>query len=156
MGAPMDKKISAVKARKLAEGGLNDILVPSTFLEGKFCAYDVVNPETGEIYAEAGEELTDERIAELRDAGVEELSILDVDDGARGPWLCNTLNADENETRFEALSDIYRVMRPGEPPTQEAAETLFNQLFFDSERYDLSAVGRVKMNMGLDLDCPDD
>ncbi|MAK60898.1 MAG: DNA-directed RNA polymerase subunit beta [Ponticaulis sp.] len=154
--APMDKKISAVKARKLAEGGLNDILVPSTFLEGKFCAYDVVNPETGEIYAEAGEELTEERIAELRDAGVEELSILDVDDGARGPWLRNTLNADKNETRFEALSDIYRVMRPGEPPTQEAAETLFNQLFFDPERYDLSAVGRVKMNIRLDLDCPDD
>merc|ERR1711916_135480 len=154
--APAGKKLSAVKARKLSEGGLQDILVPSPSLEGKFSAYDVVNDETGEIYAEAGDELTEELIAELRDAGIEELAILDVDGTARGPWLRNTLAADKNETRFEALSDIYRVMRPGEPPTQEAAETLFNQLFFDSERYDLSAVGRVKMNMGLDLDCPDD
>ncbi|MFC6198781.1 DNA-directed RNA polymerase subunit beta [Ponticaulis profundi] len=150
------KKISAVKARKLGEGGLEDILVPSTSLEGRFVAYDIVNPETGEIYVEAGEELTEEIVAELRDAGVDELELLDVDNGARGPWLRNTLSADKNQTRFEALSDIYRVMRPGEPPTQEAAETLFNQLFFDSERYDLSAVGRVKMNMRLDLDCPDD
>ncbi|MAT36314.1 MAG: DNA-directed RNA polymerase subunit beta [Ponticaulis sp.] len=150
------KKISAVKARKLSEGGLNDILVPSTFLEGKFGAYDIVNPETGEIYCEAGDELTEELIAELRDAGVEEIAVLDIDNGGRGAWLRHTLNADKNATRFEALSDIYRVMRPGEPPTQEAAETLFNQLFFDDERYDLSAVGRVKMNIRLDLDCPDD
>ena len=156
VAAQAGKKLSAVKARKLSEGGLEDILVPSPSLEGKFCAYDVVNDETGEIYAEAGEELTEELIAELRDAGIEELALLDVDGSARGPWLRNTLSADKNETRFEALSDIYRVMRPGEPPTQEAAETLFNQLFFDSERYDLSAVGRVKMNMRLDLDCPDD
>ncbi|MAP95775.1 MAG: DNA-directed RNA polymerase subunit beta [Ponticaulis sp.] len=150
------KKVSAVKARKLSEGGLTDILVPSTFLEGRFSAYDVVNPETGEIYIEAGDELTEELIAELRDNGIDEIAVLDVDQGGRGPWLRNTLNADKNATRFEALSDIYRVMRPGEPPTQEAAESLFQQLFFDSERYDLSAVGRVKMNMRLDLDCPDD
>ena len=116
----------------------------------------MVNPETGEIYIEAGDELTEENIAELRDAGVEELSILDIDNGSRGSWLRNTLAADKNETRFEALSDIYRVMRPGEPPTQEAAEGLFQQLFFDAERYDLSAVGRVKMNMRLDLDCSDE
>ncbi len=154
--APAGKKLSAVKARKLSEGGLNDILIPSVALEGKFVAYDVVNPETGEIYIEAGDELTEENIAELRDAGVEELSILDIDNGSRGSWLRNTLAADKNETRFEALSDIYRVMRPGEPPTQEAAEGLFQQLFFDAERYDLSAVGRVKMNMRLDLDCSDE
>ena len=150
------KKISAVKARKLAESGLEDILVPSASLEGKFVAYDIVNEETGEIFIEAGEELTEENIAELRDFGIEELDLLDIDNGARGPWLRNTLAADKNSTRFEALSDIYRVMRPGEPPTQDAAESLFNQLFFDPERYDLSAVGRVKMNMRLDLDCPDD
>ncbi len=150
------KKISAVKARKLAEGGLEDILVPSASLEGKFVAYDIANEETGEIFVEAGDELTEEIIAELRDAGVTELDLLDVDGGSRGSWLRNTLAADKNSTRFEALSDIYRVMRPGEPPTQEAADSLFQQLFFDSERYDLSAVGRVKMNMRLDLDCPDD
>ncbi|MAI91997.1 DNA-directed RNA polymerase subunit beta [Ponticaulis sp.] len=154
--APADKKLSAVKARKLSEGGLEDILLPSAALEGKFVAYDIVNPETGEIYVEACEELTEENIAELRDNGVDEIAILDVDKGARGPWLRNTLSADKNNTRFEALSDIYRVMRPGEPPTQEAAESLFQQLFFDAERYDLSAVGRVKMNMRLELDCSDE
>ena len=77
------KKISAVKARKLSEGGLNDILVPSTFLEGKFGAYDIVNPETGEIYCEAGDELTEELIAELRDNGIDEIAVLDVDQGGR-------------------------------------------------------------------------
>ncbi len=143
------KKISPVKARKLAEDGLNDILVPSTYLEGKFSAVDVVNPQTGEIYVEAGEELTEEKIAELREAGSDEVSLLDVDHGNRGPWLRHTLAADKNETRFEALSDIYRVMRPGEPPTQEAADALFLQLFFDPERYDLSEVGRNKMNKRL-------
>ena len=150
------KKISAVKARKLAEDGLEDILVPSPSLEGKFVAYDIVNEENGAIYAEAGDELTEEIIAELRDAEVEQFDVLDIDNGARGVWLRNTLAADKNSNQFEALSDIYRVMRPGEPPTPEAADALFQQLFFDPERYDLSAVGRVKMNMRLDLDCPDD
>ena len=150
------RKVSVVKAKKLAEGGLTDILVPSTFLEGKFVAEDVVNMETGEIFVEAGQELDEESVASLREAGIEEFRLLDVDNGARGPWLRHTLNADKNETRFEALSDIYRVMRPGEPPTEEAAGALFNQLFFDSERYDLSSVGRVKMNMRLDLDVPHD
>src|SRR5690606_38750190 len=90
-------------------------------------------------------------IAEMRDYGIDAIEVLDIDAGGRGPWLRNTLKADKNETRFEALSDIYRVMRPGEPPTQEAAEALFGQLFFDPERYDLSAVRRVKMNMRLSV-----
>ncbi|MEM8920534.1 MAG: DNA-directed RNA polymerase subunit beta, partial [Pseudomonadota bacterium] len=153
------KKISPIKAKRAEEGGLSEILVPSTFLEGKFIAEDVVNMETGEIYAEAGDELTEENIAELRDAGVEMITVLDTEgDNARGPWLRNTLKADKAENRTEALSDIYRVMRPGEPPTLEASEALFNQLFFDAERYDLSAVGRVKMNMRLGFsleDAPD-
>ena len=145
------KKITALKAKRIAEGGTDEILVPSTALEGKFLARDVVNMETGEIYGEAGDEITEESLAEMRDAGVKALELLDIDQAGRGPWLRNTLKADKNETRFEALSDIYRVMRPGEPPTQEAAEALFNQLFFDSERYDLSAVGRVKMNVRLKM-----
>ncbi|MEM6626646.1 MAG: DNA-directed RNA polymerase subunit beta [Pseudomonadota bacterium] len=153
------KKISPIKAKRAEESGLSEILVPSTFLEGKFIAEDVVNMETGEIYAEAGDELTEENIAELREAGVEMITVLDTEgDNARGPWLRNTLKADKAENRTEALSDIYRVMRPGEPPTLEASEALFNQLFFDAERYDLSAVGRVKMNMRLGFsleDAPD-
>ncbi|MEM9668540.1 MAG: DNA-directed RNA polymerase subunit beta [Pseudomonadota bacterium] len=147
--APAGKKITVLGARKIAEGKTDEILLPSTALGGKFLATDVVNMETGEIYGEACDELTQELIAELRDQGIETIEVLDIDSSGRGVWLRNTLFADKNETRFEALSDIYRVMRPGEPPTLEAAEGLFNQLFFDSERYDLSAVGRVKMNMRL-------
>ena len=147
--AQAGKKITVLGARKIAEGKTDEILLPSTALEGKFLARDVVNMETGEIYAEATDELTEELIAELREADVQTIELLDIESSGRGPWLRNTLFADKNETRFEALSDVYRVMRPGEPPTQEAADALFNQLFFDSERYDLSAVGRVKMNMRL-------
>ncbi|MCB9962470.1 MAG: DNA-directed RNA polymerase subunit beta [Hyphomonas sp.] len=147
--AEAGKKITALKAKRIAEAGTDEILVPSEALEGKFLARDVVNLETGEIFGEAGDMLDEQMIAEMRDYGVTSIEVLDIDASGRGPWLRNTLKADKNETRFEALSDIYRVMRPGEPPTQEAAEALFGQLFFDPERYDLSAVGRVKMNMRL-------
>ncbi|HCX10672.1 MAG TPA: DNA-directed RNA polymerase subunit beta, partial [Hyphomonas sp.] len=123
-------------------------------LVGKFLARDVVNTETGEIFGEAGDMLEEEIIAEMRDYGISTIEVLDIDASGRGPWLRNTLKADKNETRFEALSDIYRVMRPGEPPTQDAADALFGQLFFDPERYDLSAVGRVKMNMRLNVGVP--
>ncbi|MEM0986305.1 MAG: DNA-directed RNA polymerase subunit beta [Pseudomonadota bacterium] len=149
--APAGKKVTALKAKRMAEAGTTEILLPSTALEGKFLARDIVDMETGAIFGEASDELTEELIAELREAGVETVEILNIGPSSRGPWLRNTLSADKNETRFEALSDIYRVMRPGEPPTQEAAEALFQQLFFDSERYDLSAVGRVKMNMRLSV-----
>jgi DNA-directed RNA polymerase subunit beta len=153
---PAGKKITPVKAKKAEADGLEDILVPSTFLEGKFIGEDVVNAATGEIYAEAGDELTEEAVAALRDAKIKVVNLLDTDgDNARGPWLRNTLKVDKAENRTDALSDIYRVMRPGEPPTLEAGEALFGQLFFDSERYDLSAVGRVKMNMRLGIEAPD-
>ena len=153
---PAGKKITPVKAKKAEADGLQDILVPSTFLEGKYIGEDVVNAATGEIYAEAGDELTEETVAALRDAKIKSMQLLDTDgDNARGPWLRNTLKVDKATSRIDALSDIYRVMRPGEPPTLEAGEALFGQLFFDRERYDLSAVGRVKMNMRLSLDAPD-
>nr|WP_321359243.1 DNA-directed RNA polymerase subunit beta [uncultured Hyphomonas sp.] len=147
--AEAGKKITALKARRIAEGGTDEILVPSEALVGKFLARDVVNLETGEIFGEAGDVMEEEIIAEMREYGLKSIEVLDIDGSGRGPWLRNTLKADKNETRFEALSDIYRVMRPGEPPTQDAADALFGQLFFDPERYDLSAVGRVKMNMRL-------
>ena len=149
--AEAGKKITALKAKRAAESGTDEILVTSEALIGKFLARDVVNMETGEIFGEAGDALEEATIAEMRDYGIDLIEVLDIDAGGRGPWLRNTLKADKNETRFEALSDIYRVMRPGEPPTQEAAEALFGQLFFDAERYDLSAVGRVKMNMRLSV-----
>ncbi|MEO1306286.1 MAG: DNA-directed RNA polymerase subunit beta, partial [Pseudomonadota bacterium] len=135
--------------KRIKEGGTEELLLPTTALENKFLARDIVNRKTGEIYGESGDLLDEELLAELREQKIKAIEVLDVDGGGRGPWLRNTLKADKNDTRFEALSDIYRVMRPGEPPTQEAADALFNQLFFDSERYDLSAVGRVKMNTRL-------
>ncbi len=147
--APADRKITALAVKRIVEGGTEELLLPTTALEGKFLARDIVNRKTGEIYGESGDLLEEELLAELREQKVKAIEILDVDNGGRGPWLRNTLKADKNDTRFEALSDIYRVMRPGEPPTQEAADALFNQLFFDGERYDLSAVGRVKMNTRL-------
>ncbi len=149
------RKISPRQAKKLAEGGLKDMLVQDDALSGRFVAEDLVNMKTGEIYAEAGAELTPDVIEKLRDAALKEIPILDIDYVNTGPFVRNTLVADKNTSREDALLDIYRVMRPGEPPTVEAAEKLFAGLFFDEERYDLSAVGRVKMNMRLDLDAED-
>jgi DNA-directed RNA polymerase subunit beta len=149
------EKITARKARELAEGGLKEILVSSEDLAGRYIAEDIVDMETGQIYAEAGDELDAKILAELKDQKIKEFHLLDIDHVNVGAFIRNTLNIDKNSNGQEALMDIYRVMRPGEPPTIEAATTLFNGLFFDSERYDLSAVGRVKMNMRLDLDAPD-
>src|SRR3546814_334941 len=110
---------------------------------------------TGEIYIEAGDEVTAENLEKMDAAGIDKLVLLDIDHNNTGPWIRNTLKADKAEDRDQALSDIYRVMRPGEPPTRETAEALFDGLFFDAERYDLSAVGRVKLNMRLGLDAED-
>ena len=147
------QKLTARGARKLAEKTKN-VLASRADLLGRFVAVDMVNEDTGEIFAEAGEELTEARLAALEEAGVDRLQTLAVDQ-QNGPWLRNTLAVDKNANRDDALVDIYRVMRPGEPPTPETAENLFRGMFFDPDRYDLSAVGRVKMNMRLGLDAPD-
>ena len=149
-------KMTPRTAKKLREGGLTEILVTQADLLGSYIAQDLVNEETGEIYIEAGDELDATRLTELENAGIGELPVLAIDHINVGPYLRNTLAADKNTCREEALIDIYRVMRPGEPPTLETAEALFHGLFFDSERYDLSAVGRVKMNSRLGFtDVPD-
>ncbi len=150
------QKISARKAKQLTEQGVERLLVQDIALAGRFAAEDIASLETGEIFAEAGDELTDDIIAQMTEAGVTAVAALDIDPNTRGPWMRATLAADKNDSRAGALIDIYRVMRPGEPPTAETAENLFNGLFFDSERYDLSSVGRVKMNIRLGLDAPDD
>ncbi len=147
--AEADAKLTARAARKFAET-TKEVLVGRADLLGRFMAEDLVNPETGEIYAEAGEEIAEARLAALEAAGIDRLPTLAVDQ-ANGPWIRNTLAVDKNTNRDDALVDIYRVMRPGEPATPETAEALFRGLFFDRERYDLSAVGRVKMNMRLGL-----
>ena len=116
----------------------------------------MVNPETGEIYVEAGDELTpaQSRSAATKPASTRSTSSMSMASPS-APTSATRMAVDKNHSREQALIDIYRVMRPGEPPTLDTAETLFGQLFFDSERYDLSAVGRVKMNMRLNLDAPD-
>jgi DNA-directed RNA polymerase subunit beta len=155
--AEAGKKISARAANKLADEGLEHLLVGDAELVGAYLAEDQVNMSTGEIFAEAGDEITEELLETLKEAGVDGLSVLNIDPATGvGPYVRATLAADKNDSREQALVDIYRVMRPGEPPTPETAEAMFQGLFFDAERYDLSAVGRVKMNMRLDLDAPDD
>ena len=155
--AEKDVKLTPRAARKIAEGGTTEVLVGRADLLGRFVARDLVNWETGEIWAEAGEELTEGKLAAIEEAGIDSLPTLAIDQTV-GPWIRNTLMVDKNTNRDEALMDIYRVMRPGEPPTAETAEALFKGLFFDMERYDLSSVGRVKMNMRLGFsheDVPD-
>ena len=150
------QKITPRRAKKLAEEGLKEILVRDEDLYGQYLADELVNPETGEIYAEAGDEITKDVLERLRQAGYKEIRVLDIDPVRTGPWLRNTLKADKVENHEQALVEIYRVLRPGEPATKEAAEALFHGLFFDPERYDLSPVGRVKMNMRLGFkDVPD-
>jgi len=147
--ADAEAKLTARQARKIAEN-TKEVLIGRTDLLGRYVAEDLVNQDTGEIYAEAGEELTEPKLAALEDAGVTKLPTLAIDQSC-GPWIRNTLAVDKNSNRDDALIDIYRVMRPGEPPTPETAEGLFRGLFFDADRYDLSAVGRVKMNMRLGI-----
>ncbi|HEY4545939.1 MAG TPA: DNA-directed RNA polymerase subunit beta [Pedomonas sp.] len=153
---PANQKITPRAARKAANDGLTELLIPTDEIFGKYAAYDMINEKTGEIYIEAGDEVSKDNLAKLDAAGFDRLDVLDIDHVNIGPWLRNTLMADKVEERDHALAEIYRVMRPGEPPTRETAEGLFHGLFFDPERYDLSAVGRVKMNMRLELECPDD
>jgi DNA-directed RNA polymerase subunit beta len=151
IAAEAGTKLSPRAAKKLAEGGLKEILVSSDALTGKYVAVDLVNRATGEIYLEAGDELNQVVAAELVANGITEIPVLAIDYVTVGPYIRNTLVADKNATREEALIDIYRVMRPGEPTTVEAATALFNSLFFESERYDLSDVGRIKLNARLGL-----
>ena len=149
------KKLSVRQARQLQEKGLKHLRMADEELIGHYIAEDIVNPKTGEIYLEAGAEIDEKNLKVLIEAGYKELPLLDIDHVNVGAYIRNTLTVDKNMTREDALFDIYRVMRPGEPPTVDTAEAMFRSLFFDSDRYDLSAVGRVKMNMRLDLDAPD-
>ena len=152
------KKLTPRSAQKLADEGLEFYKVSPDQLFGKFLATVVINPKTGEIIADAGAELNEEVLTNISAAKVGEIKVLYIDNVNVGPYIRNTLEADKNHNREEALLDIYRVMRPGEPPTYETADQLFRSLFFDNDRYDLSSVGRVKMNVALDIsfeDAPD-
>jgi DNA-directed RNA polymerase subunit beta len=148
-------KMTPRLARKLMDDGLKDVLVQVEELVGSYLATDVLDPKTGLVLFEAGHELAGDDVEKILEEGGSDLPILAIDHINVGPYLRTTMLADKCDTREEALIDIYRVMRPGEPPTVESAEGLFHSLFFDPERYDLSAVGRVKMNARLDLKTDD-
>ncbi|WP_209426383.1 DNA-directed RNA polymerase subunit beta [Pararhodobacter sp. SW119] len=160
-----DKATPRMVKKWIDEARVTELLVPFDYIFGRFVARDLINEETGEIWVEAGDELTWDldkdgevkggTLKLLMDQGITEIPVLDIDGVNVGPYIRNTMAADKNMNREQALMDIYRVMRPGEPPTYDAASALFDTLLFDSERYDLSAVGRVKMNMRLDLDAED-
>ena len=147
-------KLTQRSIKSLLENNLESIEVKEDELIGKFLAEDIINEKTGEIYGEAGDEVTPDFLKLFKLMNLSTLKVLSADSSV-GPWMRNTLALDKNASREEALVDIYRVMRPGEPPAQETAEILFNSLFFDEERYDLSAVGRVKMSARLDLEIDD-
>ena len=155
VAAKAGTKMTPRVIRDLEQKGLKEQLVTTEDLIGSYMAVDLINPKTGEIYIEAGGEITEETMEVLDNAKINEIVTLAIDHVNVGPYIRNTLAVDKNTNREEALIDIYRVMRPGEPPTLETAETLFGSLFFDSDRYDLSAVGRVKMNSRLGFETED-
>jgi len=148
-------KLTPRLLRQFEERGLEEIAVPDEELIGRYVAGDLVNSKTGEIHAEAGDEITVQVMETLNEAGTDVIPTLAIDHVNVGPYIRNTLKVDKNSAREEALIDIYRVMRPGEPPTLETAEALFQGLFFDNERYDLSAVGRAKLNARLGFQTED-
>ena len=146
------KRITAKHVRDMTKSTVDMLVVPNEYLEGQRLSNDIVDTETGELLAAANTELTPELIEQLIAAGIEHISTLFVNDLDRGPFISNTLNIDPSTTRLEALVEIYRMMRPGEPPTKEAAENLFQNLFFNPDRYDLSGVGRMKFNRRVGRD----
>ena len=146
------RRITAKHVRDMQKSTVNKLIVPTEYLEGKILAHDVIDTETGELLAAANAELTPELIEELIAASITEIRTLFVNDLDRGPFISNTLKIDPSTTRLEALVEIYRMMRPGEPPTKEAAENLFQNLFFNPDRYDLSGVGRMKFNRRVGRD----
>jgi len=148
-------KVTPRLLRKLGDEKITMVRVTPEEMYGRFIANDIVNEETGEVFAEAGDEITEELLASFAEAGITEISILAIDYFNIGPYIRNTLAIDKNTSRKEALIDIYRIMRPGEPPTLETAENMFNSLFFSADRYDLSTVGRVKLNSRLNLESDD-
>jgi DNA-directed RNA polymerase subunit beta len=140
------KRITARHVKLISEAGVKAMEVPDEYLLGKIVAHNIIDTESGEVLADANAELTEELLEALRAAKIKKLNILYVNDLDQGPYISNTLNIDPSTTELEALVEIYRMMRPGEPPTKDAAQNLFKNLFFSEDRYDLSGVGRMKFN----------
>ncbi|MCE7031033.1 DNA-directed RNA polymerase subunit beta [Lysobacter sp. GX 14042] len=143
------RRITARHVKQLEASGIEALAVPDSYLVGRILSHDVVDAGTGELIAAANDEITEEHLEAFRKAGIETVGTLWVNDLDRGPYLSNTLRIDPTRNQLEALVEIYRMMRPGEPPTKDAAQNLFHNLFFTFERYDLSSVGRMKFNRRL-------
>jgi DNA-directed RNA polymerase subunit beta len=140
------RRITARHIAQMQKAGLDTLYVPEEYAHGKILARNVIDKESGEVVANANDEITDELLVKFHEAGIKSFDTLYVNDVDRGPYISDTLRVDATGTQIEAQVEIYRMMRPGEPPTKEAAQTLFHNLFFSPERYDLSAVGRMKFN----------
>ena len=149
------KKFTPRLLKQLEEKNIKELEISNEELIGKFVSEDIVNTDTGEIFAEAGEEITEELIALFELEKIKSIPVLVIDNINSSPFLRNTLALDKSIDKETALFEIYKILRPGEPPTVESATALFESLFFDADRYDLSDVGRVKLNMRLNLDTPD-
>ena len=149
------ERVNAAMAKQLMDQGVKNLLIPFDDLVGRYIADDMINEKTGEIYFESGDEINDGNIELLKGNNIDKIVIFDIDHIHIGSYLANTFNIEKNDSRLTALLDIYKILRPGEPPSREASQTLFYNLFFNPERYDLSDVGRVKLNSKLGIDCDD-
>ena len=149
-------KINFAIAKKLFDEGLKNVLFTSDYFLGKYIKNNISNPINNEIFLKSGSAIDQENLNNILKYNISILEIADVDPITKGSYLIDTLNMDKNDSKMEAINDIYRVLRPGEPPSFEVANDIFNKLFFTSERYDLSDVGRVKLNNKLQLKCNDD
>ncbi|MGL5668346.1 MAG: DNA-directed RNA polymerase subunit beta, partial [Shewanella sp.] len=148
------RRVTARHIRQLEKTNTTELEVPVEYIVGKYAAQDYIDPDTGEVLVSANSEISLEDLAKLSLAGIKELSTLYINELDHGAYISDTLRIDPTTNRLEALVEIYRMMRPGEPPTKDAAEALFQNLFFSEERYDLSKVGRMKFNRRLSI--PDD
>ncbi|MGD8811845.1 MAG: DNA-directed RNA polymerase subunit beta, partial [Thioalkalispiraceae bacterium] len=140
------RRITARHIREMEKAGMDRLEVPEDYLLEKILSHDIINKETGEVIASANDEITPDRLELFKEAGITDFQTIFTNDLDHGPYISNTLSIDTTTTQLEAQVEIYRMMRPGEPPTKEAAENLFKNLFFTDERYDLSSVGRMKFN----------
>ena len=146
------KRVTSRHIRQLQESGVNRQIVPETYIVGKVLAKDLIDKESGELILPANTELTADHLVKLIELGVKSFETILVNDLDRGAYISHTIAQDETSTMLEARAEIYRMMRPGEPPTKDAADTLFDNLFFNEERYDLSRVGRMKFNRRLSIE----
>ncbi|MGX2041965.1 DNA-directed RNA polymerase subunit beta [Methylocaldum sp. MU1018] len=142
-------RITARHIRQMDKAGLKQLEVPRDYLYGKILAHNVIVPSTGELVAKVNDEITEDLLSRIIASGIDAIDTLYINDLDRGPYMANAMRIDTTETQLDALVEIYRMMRPGEPPAKEAAQTLFDNLFFSPDRYDLSAVGRMKFNRRL-------